>query len=197
MISLLILLLSFVSLGQESKPIKLKVIGFDEKNKPIMSGILNLDNKLAQRIAQKQEEDCSEGMGVLKGYCANYQGLVTEEEDQANKCNLIQNPISLVLDSNGAISLFSGSGPNDIIQTNAIFSSRINYDPKISSVELSARTCRPISGISFPGDNCKRQRLTGAFSYFSRARHFSGFYSIIDERTGQSCRYRLSLDQKD
>lgn len=185
------------SFAQKDRPMRLKIIGFDEQNKPIMSGVLSLDNKLAQRMAQRQEESCSEGMGALKGYCAQYQGLVTEEEDDSKKCDLIQNQISLTLDPNGEINLYSGNAPNEVVQSRAFFSSRINYEPKTTTVELSARTCRPINGIHFPGDDCKRQRLAGAFNYFNRARHFSGFYSIIDERNGQSCRYRLSLDQKD
>ena len=162
-----------------------------------MSGVLDLDKNLSQRVAQKQEESCTEGMGQLKGYCGTYQGLVTEEEDQAGKCNLIQNPISMTLDPSGTINLYSGQSPNEIIQNKSFFQGRINFDPQNSSIELSSRNCRPMPGIKFPNDHCKRQRLAGAFNYFNRSKHFYGFYTIINERTGQSCRYRLSFDQLD
>jgi hypothetical protein len=197
MITLLfyILTLAGSTFAQDQKPLNIRVIGYDAKDRPIMSGVLKLDNNLAKKIAQKQEESCIEGMGELRGFCGPYQGLITEEEDQASKCDLIKTGVSLVLDTNGTVMLFSGGPPNRLVLNTPFFSSRINYEPQNASVELSSRTCKQIIGTKFPDDNCKRQRLSGAFNYFNRSRHFSGFYLVMDERTGQSCRYRLSFDQ--
>ena len=72
---------------------------------------------------------------------------------------------------------------------------RIFVDPNSTRIDLISRVCRPLNGTSFGGDDCKRLNLAGTFNIVKEGKHFSGRYTILDEKTNESCRYSLSMNQ--
>lgn len=146
-------------------------------------------------LAQKQEEAiCREGFGALQGYCGIYEGLITEEVDRGEQCNLLYaEAVRLELNFMGDINLYLGE-VNEIVSIPIHRIGRIPSNPETTTIDVLSRACRPVSGTSFPGDNCKRLHLLGRFSTVDVTRHFAGVYSITDELTGNVCRYSLSMD---
>lgn len=179
------------------EPIPLSAVLRDEKGKPVSTSVIEatLIPPPVRRVAQRQvASECQEGFGLLANYCGTYSGMITEEVD-SNKCDLLSYPnIRLVLDTNAEIGLSLGD-VNEIVTPPVHRIGRLFTDPESTRIDVTSRSCRPISGTTFNGDNCKRLNLSGNFSLLKNVRHFTGFYSIIDEKNNDYCRYRLSMDQ--
>jgi hypothetical protein len=156
----------------------------------------NLSEPQETRVAQRQEEEkCQEGFGALAGFCGVYSGLLSEELDPKQKCNLLAfNNTRLVLDENSEVGLMLGE-LSGIVQPPVHRVGRIFADPTSTRIDLMSRICRPLNGTSFGGDDCKRLNLAGSFTIVKGVKHFSGRYTILDEKTNESCRYTLSMDQ--
>lgn len=148
------------------------------------------------QVAQRQETPpCQEGFGSMAGFCGVYNGMLTEEEDNEKKCNLLSYKTShLVLDDNAEMGISLGD-VSDIISTPVHRIGRLPASPENTDVDLMSRVCRPLPGIAFKGDNCKRLALIGSFTINGKNKHFTGTYTIVDENTNQSCRYSISMDQ--
>ncbi len=178
--------------------IPVSVVLRDDVGKPVttISVEANLIGASEPKMAQRQQEQkCTAGFGALTGYCGVYAGMVTEELDVKNRCNLLAlNNTHLILDENSEVGLSFGE-INSIVNTPVHRVGRTFIDPKTTKIDLISRSCRPLTGTTFPGDDCKRLNLLGSFSVVRNSKHFSGTYSIIDEKTNESCRYHLSMDQ--
>lgn len=180
-----------------SAPIQVSVVLRNRNGKPVNTSSImaNLTGVTPTRVAQRQEEEkCQQGFGALAGYCGVYTGMVSEEMDAQKKCNLLAyNHVRLILDENGELGLMLG-------ETSAIVNSpvhrigRIFADTESPRVDLISRQCRPMQGTTFNGDDCKRLNIIGTFSIIKKVKHFSGIYTILDEKTNENCRYSLSMD---
>ena len=169
----------------------------DSKGRPVTTTSIeaNLIGLTEKIVAQKQEEaSCQEGFGELAGYCGVYTGMISEERDSQNKCDLLSFSNSrLILDLNAEIGLALGES-SDIVAIPVHRIGRLFADPESRSVDLISRKCHSLSGIKFPSDNCKRLNLSGVFSIVNGMKHFSGDYTITDEKANATCRYNLSMD---
>ncbi len=195
----LTLLSSQVGTTLSGTTIPVSIITRDLRGNPLTNAEANSQFvEVSQRMAQKQEEDlCREGLGALAGHCGIYQGLITEEVDRGNQCNLLfADAIRLELNSMGDLTLYLGE-VNEVVSVPVHNISRIPSNPETTAIDVLGRSCRPLPGTTFPGDNCKRLHLIGRFTTEDVTRHFTGVYSIIDELTNNTCRYSLSLDRND
>lgn len=149
-------------------------------------------------VAQLQEEnECSEGFGVLAGYCGIYAGLLAEEQDRRNRCNLLfSDAVRLELNTDSTVVLHLGE-VNSIITTPAHSIGRIPVNPQKSSVDLMGRVCGPLSGVNSSSSTCKVLHLSGNFSTVRESRRFTGTYTISEEGTNNTCRYSLSMDREE
>ena len=179
--------------------IPITIVLRDDTGKPISSTIVeaNLTGLKQAQVAQKQEEKCHEGFGALSGYCGIYTGMLVEESDAKNKCNLLEfTSIYFVFDENAEIGL--SLGEMSAILTPPIHRiGRVFKDHNSTSVDVLSRNCRALPGTTFNGDDCKRLHLSGVFSSPKNLKHFAGKYTITDEKTNESCRYSLSMDEKE
>jgi len=155
----------------------------------------NLIGLTENRVAQKQEEAiCLEGFGSLAGFCGTYSGMISEESDTQNKCDLLTFSNSrLIFDENAEIGLALGES-SSIIAVPIHRIGRLFADPGSSRIDLISRKCQSLPGTTFANDNCKRLNLSGTFSLVNNLKHFAGDYTIIDEVTNARCRYNLSMD---
>ena len=179
--------------------IPVSIITRDQQGNPLTNTETNSQFvEVSQRVVQRQEEAlCREGFGELTGHCGVYQGLITEEVDRGNQCNLLfADAIRLELNTMGDITLYLGE-VNEVVSVPVHNISRIPSNPETTSIDVLGRSCRPLPGTTFPGDNCKRLHLIGKFTTEDVNRHFTGVYSITDELTNNTCRYSLSLDRED
>jgi hypothetical protein len=147
-------------------------------------------------LAQAQEaRPCEEGFGELSNYCGLYEGMITEEVDPADRCDLVStSPPRLELTEDGSLLLHIGPVTN-LVDTPTHPIGRISYNPENSAIDVMDRECRPLIGVAFPGDNCKRLNLVGTFLTDDDQRRFTGVYSITDEATDLRCSYRLSFNK--
>lgn len=192
-------------LGTDLKGIKgsalvpVSVVLRDDKGTPIKTTAIeaNLTGMTQKVLAQKQEESrCQEGFGSLAGFCGSYAGMLSEDADPKNKCNLLAaSDARLVVDENAEISLILGA-VSALVEQPMHKLGRLPANPETTNVDILSRSCRPLQGIMFAGDNCKRLNLVGYFTITTKGKHFSGSYIIIDEKTNQSCRYSISMDQE-
>jgi hypothetical protein len=148
-------------------------------------------------VAQAQEDEpCGpQKFGALAGYCGIYVGLVTKEADANNRCDLLAKNVRLELTSDEDLILHVDE-VTAITVTPAHLIGRLPSSIESTSIDVLNRSCRPLPGTTFPGDNCKRLNLRGDFTREEETRSFTGIYHIIDEVTNQSCRYRLSMNQE-
>lgn len=147
-------------------------------------------------VAQRQEAGppCTEDFGALAGYCGSYTGVITEERDVLNRCNLLAfNNTHLVLEEDGEIGFVLGV-PNAVVRPPVHQIGRITADPTTTGIEVMSRNCAPMAGTEFEGDNCKRLVLIGSFSTTGDSKQFTGTYEIIDENAEQSCLYGLTMN---
>lgn len=149
-------------------------------------------------VAQLQEEnECSQGFGVLAGYCGIYAGLLAEEQDRRNRCNLLfSDAVRLELSNEGMVILHLGE-INDLITTPGHSIGRIPVNPQKNAVDLMSRVCGPLSGVNSSSTSCKVIHLRGDFSMIRGIRHFKGIYNISEEGTNNTCRYSLSMDRQE
>lgn len=149
-------------------------------------------------VAQLQEDnECTEGFGVLTGYCGTYAGLLAEEQDRRNKCNLLfSEAVRLELTTDGTILLHLGE-INTVVTTPAHSIGRIPFNPQKNSVDIMSRVCAPLSGVNSVGNNCKVIHLKGNFETVRDIKRFKGTYSISEEGTNNVCRYSLSMDKEE
>ena len=179
--------------------IPITIVLRDDTGKPISSTIVeaNLTGLKLAQVAQKQEEKCHDGFGALSGYCGVYSGMLVEELDAQNKCNLLEfNSTYFVLDENAEIGLSLGE-MSAILNPPIHRIGRVFKDLDSTSVDVLSRNCRALAGTTFKGDDCKRLHLSGVFSSPKNLKHFAGKYTITDEKTNESCRYSLSMDEKE
>jgi hypothetical protein len=184
--------------GKGSALIPITIVLRDDTGKPISSTIVeaNLTGLKLSQVAQKQEERCHDGFGALSGHCGVYSGMLVEESDAKNKCNLLEfNSAYFILDENAEIGLSFGE-MSAILNPPIHRIGRVFKDLDTTSVDLLSRNCRALPGTTFKGDDCKRLHLSGVFSSPKNFKHFSGKYTITDEKTNESCRYSLSMDEK-
>lgn len=147
-----------------------------------------------QQVAQRQEEECAEGMGNLEGFCGVYSGMVSEDSDTNKKCDLIgSDQVFLELTGDGALALLLGPNSEIVVPPRHEIG-RLPVNPDSTSVDVLSRHCRALERISFPSEDCKRVHLTGSFIIERDRKHFKGSYTITDEKNNQSCRYGLSMD---
>jgi hypothetical protein len=146
-------------------------------------------------VAQLQEENrCTEGFGVLAGYCGLYAGLLSEEQDRRNRCNLLfSDAVRLELTPDATVVLHLGE-VNEIITTPGHTIGRLPVNPQKNGVDLMSRVCGPLSGVNSSSSTCKVVHLRGDFSMVRNTKHFAGTYTISEEGTNNSCRYGLSMD---
>lgn len=146
-------------------------------------------------VAQSQEDEaCQEGFGELAGYCNSYAGMISEEIDSKNRCNLLAfSSARLRLENTGEVYLALGE-VSSLVGVPVHKIGRIFSNPASTSIDLLSRSCRSLPGTTFAGDDCKRLSLNGTFSTVRGKQHFTGRYVILDERTNESCRYTLSMD---
>jgi hypothetical protein len=179
--------------------VPVSVVLRDDTGRPVKTTSIegNLTGMTQTVLAQKQEEaNCQEGFGDLAGFCGVFSGMLTEDADVQNKCNLLSyNNARIILNEQGEIILSLGE-VNNVVETPSHKLGRIPANPESTNVDILTRTCRPLTGTSFRGDNCKRLNLIGYFSITNRGKRFSGSYILTDEKTNQTCRYTLSMTQE-
>lgn len=172
----------------------------DEKGNPIMTASTeaNLSGKTAEVVAQRQEDSrCQDGFGSLAGLCGVYSGILTEQDDSKNRCDLLSiKNTKLIFDENGELGLALGE-TSGLVATPLHRIGRIFTDPDSTNIEVMSRNCRVLEGTSFAVGDCKRLVLEGRFSEVKNKKHFSGSYTIINETTNQTCRYSLSMDREE
>jgi hypothetical protein len=147
-------------------------------------------------LAQLQEEGpCLDGFGALGGYCGVYAGVLAEEQDRRNRCNLLfSDAIRLELTQEGMLILHLGE-VNDFITSASHTIGRLPVNPQKSSIDLMSRICAPLTGVNSSSSSCKILHLKGIFSQIKDLRHFRGEYTIHEEGTNNLCRYSLSMDK--
>jgi hypothetical protein len=177
--------------------VPVSVVLRDSKGRPVTTTSIeaNLIGLTSKVVAQKQEEAiCQEGFGELAGYCGEYIGMISEERDTQQNCDLLSfSGRRLIFDLNAEIGLALGES-STIVAIPIHRIGRVLADPQSRRVDLISRKCHSLTGIKFASDNCKRLNLSGVFSIVNDLKHFSGDYTITDEKTNASCRYNLSMD---
>lgn len=148
------------------------------------------------RIAQEQEAlgTCEDGFGELAGFCGYYSGMVSEDQDRTNSCDLSSggSPV-LELSTEGELRLHLGPTPS--LVTRPLHDiGRVPVNPGVPEVDILSRKCRPLPGINWDNDACKILNMRGVFSRTKKSMHFGGTYTITNEKTNRTCMYQLSLD---
>ncbi len=173
--------------------VPVSVVTQDRRGYPLASDIVTA-NLVALGTVQRQEENCEEGFGSLRGYCGVYEGMVSENSDASKTCNLTDGITpSLQLDPQGNVLLHIGA-VSELAPAPVHRIGRVSTNPRGPRVDVMSRECRPLAGTTFPGDNCKRVNLVGSFGERGGSRRFTGTYNIVDEKTGANCSYQLSLN---
>lgn len=148
------------------------------------------------RTAQSQQEPgCQEGFGLLAGFCGAYEGMVTEEDDDKNRCSLNENMNPrLIMNENAEVFLTFGPA-SETVEMPSHQIGRAPNNSTTSSIDVMSRECRPLTGTRFPGDNCKRINIRGDFSEGENTDYFTGDYFITDENTNERCQYRFAFNK--
>ncbi|HXH74329.1 MAG TPA: hypothetical protein VNJ08_05145 [Bacteriovoracaceae bacterium] len=151
-------------------------------------------------IAQKEEQrpECNIGFGEIAGYCGRYGGLISEESDNKNSCDLLtEDDLSMELDTERNLTLYLSTLNELVADVPTHRIGQVPPDPE-NPIDVTSRTCGPLAGTRLPGDktHCKRLNLTGTFLIERGRQHFAGTYAIYDETTKQICRYGLSLNKE-
>lgn len=157
------------------------------------------ESKVVQREEARKEvrpKKCMARMGDLSGHCGTYRGLISEEADASNSCNLLlADQIALGLDSERNIRLYLSS-PDPILNPPTHLLRQLPPAPE-KRIDVTVRSCGILPAVAFSGNpqSCKLLNLSGTFSTFRTRKSFIGFYTIYDERSRRFCRYRLSLEK--
>lgn len=175
--------------------IPVSVIVRDQLGNPLTNVAMKGELSVSRFLAQKQEEECREGFGALAGFCGIYEGLVAENVDRQNKCNLLfADSVKLELDPDGNLTLYLGPVV-EIFNTPGHLIGRIPSNHGSTRIDVMSRACRSLPGIESKSDHCKRLNLTGQFSMIGVTKHFKGEYTIFDEGSKNTCSYSLSMDE--
>lgn len=169
----------------------------DAKGTPLSTAISDAKLGYQQRPIQAQEsKECQEGFGELAGFCGNYRGIVSEDQDKTNGCDLVATGIPVLeLAKTGEVAIHLGNNPSVVVEPmHSVGRVPANYGS--SDIDVMSRACRPLAGVEFGGDNCKLLNVRGNFSRIERGNHFGGTYTIRDEKTNRQCVYQLSLDMQ-
>jgi hypothetical protein len=187
--------LTFLVPDAKEKVISVGVISRDKKGDPL---ITTKSHAHFTTTTQKQEgEDCEEGFGELTGYCGIYAGLVTEDQDYRNKCNLLfADGVRLELRHDSSFLLLLGL-PGHLSDRPEHFIGHLPVNPKSTRVDIRSRSCKPLQGVNANGDSCKQLRLSGEFTLNGMSKRFKGTYSIREEGTNNLCIYGLSMFKDD
>ncbi len=192
------ILTSSAGSSETGKNVPLQIVTRDGKGNPLTTAKFEAQfTEITPReTAQAQEaEPCTEGFGELAGYCGQYGGMVSEEFDSGRMCDLVTlKEVRLEVDNEANI-IFHTESPGDRNAREDHLIGRLPSDMNSKTVDLMSRHCRPLPGTTFPGDDCKRLNLIGTFTSRNGSPHFTGTYSIIDEKNDRSCRYSMTMDR--
>jgi hypothetical protein len=171
------------------------IITRDVRGNPLTTAEATTRFTATTMVAQNQEEECQENFGALQGFCGIYSGLITEMVDRQNRCNLLMaDAINLELRPDAMLRLYLGEvDPN--LETPYHEIGRLPANPEGRTIDVMGRVCNSLYGIDSKSDDCKRLNLSGEFSSLGEVTRFRGTYTIYDEGTKNTCRYRLSLDR--
>ena len=173
--------------------IPVSVIVRDKEGRPLLNTDSHSRFTAIQMVAQKQEEECREGFGALGGFCGVYEGLISEQVDRQNRCNLLfADAIRLELDTESDIRIYLGQ-VDEILRTPEHLIGKVPRDPSSTDIDVTGRSCKPLAGIRSKEKACKRLNLTGKFSMVGTNRTFRGVYTIFDEGTKNTCSYIVSM----
>ncbi len=191
------LLTSSAGTEETGKTVPLQLVTRDEKGNPLSTAKFQAQftEITSRETAQAQEaRPCSDGFGELAGYCGQYGGMVSEEFDTNRMCDFVTTKdVRLEVDNDANI-IFHTKTPGDRHSSEDHLIGRLPSDTASRSVDVMSRHCRPLPGTNFPGDDCKRLNLIGTFASRNGTPHFTGTYSIIDEKNDRSCRYSMTMD---
>lgn len=193
------LLSSGISQERGSSTIPVGVIARDDRGTPLSSTSTDAQLVRLQASAQAQEEaaECTEGFGILAGYCGSYFGLISEEEDRYQSCDLLEGgAIQLQVTNEGSLYLHLGEGPSEVLGSEH-YLGRLSASPESPIIDVMVRDCGPLAHVSFKNvsSECKVLNLRGTFSEEGDQKLFNGNYSVRHEVTGRSCSYGLSLNR--
>jgi len=153
-------------------------------------------NSSNTEIQLQEEDECSRGFGEISGHCGVYAGLVSEEEDRRNFCNLLfANALRLELTVEGSLYLHLGE-VNEIVFSPGHLIGRIPFNPQKKSIDIMGRICEQMIGVKTSSDSCKIVHLKGIFSTELENKIFKGTYRISEEGTNKHCLYKLSLEKR-
>lgn len=194
----MMILASIAKSSQTAVSLPVSIITRDKAGNPLttVKSTSQFSTTDYRSVAQLQEENrCSEGFGVLAGYCGVYAGLLSEEQDRRNRCNLLfSDAVRFELSSDGTMILHLGE-ENEYVTSPGHSIGRIPFNPQKNSVDVMSRVCGPLIGVNSSSTSCKVIHLSGDFSTRKSIRHFSGTYTISEENTNNNCRYGLSMDR--
>jgi hypothetical protein len=195
----LIILSSLLKKVDTGTSVPVSIVSRDEKGNPLtnLKTSANFITTSVRTMAQLQEENrCTDGFGVLAGFCGVYAGILTERRDRRNWCNLLfADAVRLELTEEGMILLHLGER-SSIAEAPIHTIGRIPFNPEKNSVDVMGRVCMPLYGLNTTsGSSCKVLHLRGDFSRNKDNLHFSGTYQISEEGTNNVCVYGLSMDK--
>lgn len=192
------ILASEADLSDTATTLPVSVVTRDKKGNPLTTTGVPANFIGLTQVAQLQEEaECGENFGELAGFCGIYAGVISEQFDPGDMCDLMTSTaVRLGLDDEGSVFLYLNR-VNAILTPPAHHIGRLRAEPESTVVDILSRSCRPLPGIDFPGENCKILNLRGSFTSERGEQHFEGTYTILDEETELSCRYGLSMDKQE
>lgn len=189
------ILTSVAGADKAGTTIPVSVITRDAKGNPLTNAEVKGNLSQTRLIAQRQEEECREGFGALSGFCGIYEGLIAENVDRQNKCNLLfADAVRLELDPAANLTLYMGR-VEEIFTTPGHLIGRVPSNHGSNRIDVMSRSCRNLPGIESKNDFCKRLNLVGQFTMVGNRKHFRGIYTVFDEGTKNTCSYTLSMDQ--
>lgn len=189
------ILTSVAGVKDVATTIPVSIITRDAKGNPLTNAEVQGNLSQTRIVAQRQEEECREGFGALAGYCGIYEGLIAENVDRQNKCNLLfADAVRLEFDAAANLTLYMGQ-VEQIFTTPGHLIGRVPSKPGTNRIDVMSRSCRNLPGIESKNEYCKRLNLVGQFTMIGQRRHFAGTYTIFDEGTKNTCSYTLSMDQ--
>jgi hypothetical protein len=189
------LLVADVKMDKTGTSIPVSVVTRDRRGNPLTTTSTESNFITISTIAQKQEsQDCHVNLGALGDFCGPYAGMITEDQDRRNKCNLLYaDAVKLELNPDSSLVLRLGTGGN-LVEEPIHQIGRLPVNPKSNAIDVMSRSCRALQGVNASSDTCKQLSLRGEFSKRGSDRHFRGTYSIKEEGTNTYCVYTLSMD---
>jgi hypothetical protein len=182
-----------------SIPIKVETrdnLGTTIDNPPINFALLTT---IQEGISKINTEHCDVGFGVLTGYCGLYDGTINEISDSAaNRCHLLEtgNP-RLEIGEDAVIKLYLNYIPGTFSKTFHTIGS-LPLSPESNNININSHYCADLPGTTFPLGDCHALNLSGEFRLEGgQTPRFTGTYTIVDDVTGESCSYGLTLKREE